>query len=70
MDYKTNHSWKEEKLTCTGCQQEVNFRIAFKKAQFKNGTHWIDIVKSAEIVLCTNCGKSIYISSIKIKAEL
>jgi predicted RNA-binding Zn-ribbon protein involved in translation (DUF1610 family) len=62
--------WQEEKLVCPNCKQDVIFRVAFKKAQFKNGKHWDDIIKSAEIVLCANCGHSIYISPIKVKASL
>lgn len=62
--------WQEEKLTCPNCKQDVKFRIAFKKAQFLNGKNWTDIVKSAAIVLCSSCGASVYISSIKDKAEM
>lgn len=62
--------WKEEKLTCSHCMGEVKFRVAFKKAQFLNGKNWTDIIKSAEIVLCPTCAASVYISSIKEKAEL
>lgn len=62
--------WKEEKLFCINCTKEVKFRVAYKKAQFLNGRKWDDIVKTAEIVLCSHCGASVYISSIKKKAEL
>lgn len=62
--------WKEEKLTCRNCKKDVVFRVAFKKAQFLNGKNWTDIFKSAEIVLCSNCGASVYISTIKEKAEM
>lgn len=62
--------WTEEKLSCTHCNSDVVFRVAFKKAQFLNGRNWIEIYKSAEIVLCTVCGASVYISSIKEKAQL
>lgn len=63
-------NWKEAKLVCIHCNGDILFRFAYKKAQFLNGTHWDDIVKSAEIVLCSHCGASVYISSIKTKAEL
>lgn len=63
-------NWEETKLVCNNCKNDVTFRFVFKKAQFKNGTHWDDIVKSAEIVLCSHCGASVYISSIKTKAEM
>lgn len=62
--------WKEEKLTCRTCNNDVIFRIAYKRAQFLNGKNWTDIVKSAEIVLCSTCGTSVYISTIKQKAQL
>lgn len=62
--------WKEEKLVCRHCKADVIFRVAFKKAQFLNGKNWTDIAKYAEIVLCPTCGTSVYISSIKEKAEL
>lgn len=62
--------WKEEKLVCKQCKNDVIFRVSYKKAQFLNGKHWDDIVKHAEIVLCSNCGASVYISSIKEKAEM
>ena len=62
--------WKEEKLVCANCRGEAVFRVAFKKAQFLSGKIWVDIIKTAEIVLCSHCGASIYISTIKTKAEM
>ena len=62
--------WEQKKLVCHKCRNDVKFQVSFKKAQFLNGTHWDDIVKSAEIVLCPHCGASIYIASIKKKAEM
>lgn len=61
--------WKEEKLICPSCKTDATFRVAYRKAQFLNGKHWDDIVKSAEIVLCSKCGASIYISTIKDKTK-
>lgn len=63
-------SWKDHNLTCPKCNTEAKFRIAHKHAQFLNGRRWEEIVRSAEIVLCTQCGGSIFISSVKEAAEI
>lgn len=62
--------WTETDLTCPTCKFGAKFRYVFKKAEYLNGRRWEEIQKSAEIVLCHNCGASIYISSVKTKAEM
>lgn len=54
-------NWEPKQYFCTGCHRLVEFRIAYKKVQFKNGMRWEEISPSASIVICPACGNTFWI---------
>lgn len=64
------YDWKTAELICSNCRNTAYFRYVQRYAQFHNGMRWVEIAKSAEIVMCNHCGASIYISYVKALAEL
>lgn len=62
--------WKSTELMCSNCLRIAYLRYFPGRAQFDNGMRWVEIAKSAEIIMCNHCGTSIYISSVKALAEL
>lgn len=55
-------NWETVKQDCNSCRKSVEFRVAHKSVQFKNGLNWTNVLKSASIVICPHCGATIWIS--------
>jgi len=54
-------NWDNKQYFCSHCHRLVEFRVAYKKVQFKNGTVWENVAPSAAIVICPSCGNSFWI---------
>lgn len=65
LNYKRRNNmlgnWETKPYSCTHCNKKLEFRIAYKKVQFKNGLKWEEVSPSASIVLCPSCGYSFWI---------
>ena len=62
--------WQTVVLICSNCRKTTNFRFYPGRIQYDNTLRWVEVGKSAEIVICNHCGASIYISSVKALGEL
>lgn len=62
--------WQKFELICYNCRGVTYFRYKRKYIQYYNGLRWVEVDKSAEIVLCPHCGASVYINTVKNLAEI
>lgn len=59
--------WNYKKATCKSCKKETEFRYGGKQGEFKNHNGWNKIHSGGEIVLCPNCGDTIWIPNIVLE---